>query len=274
MARSCKRRKVITLACAAALATVGAVATARAGVVTMNFDCTMVTGSTCTRGSSLGSLTISDSAADPKRVDIDLYVGPHAGITRISKLYLNFNYLGTEFLGGRSFSIVPMNAPIYTFGIKSGHSLTLDGVGPQGTRFDVSLSPSANGLTYSGSLVLGLTSGPAYEVDLDAEMFLWQDKESELFAAFETDGALVGGATSAYMIADPPSAPSGGNPPGDNGSGDEGGSQPPEHPPQGGIDPPPSDAAQRLPEPSTLALIGLSATALGLALRRRALARY
>jgi len=106
-----------------------------------------------------GSITISDSAVDPNRVDLSLTVLPlpaYAG-GALEKFYLNFP---TPFKTNHQFYLVPVNAAP---GVASNtpYPTILGSVGyVDGTTnfefanfiFDLSVDPTSTSLTFSGSL--------------------------------------------------------------------------------------------------------------------------
>jgi hypothetical protein len=259
--------KLKKAASAVALAMMTTAGTAQAEPILFNFNCTLVSATTCTPGAQIASMTLSDSTVDRNRVDIDLVVSPEAGIRSLSKLYLNYG--GPLWIQGRYFTLVRQDAPPWFHLSTAPNSVNLDALGPFGTRMDIALDLSniqleifgmyTDALTLSTSLVNKLSLDGFEEGDLDAAAFRVKNPNNLIYAALEmaaASGTVYAGATLTYSPSDPDVLPIGNI----------------NLPPPPELLPPP-DLTQasgaliqaNIPEPGTLGLLGLAAACLGFA---------
>jgi hypothetical protein len=158
-----------------------------AAPIQFTFDCTIVDATTCAPGGPFGTLTLSNSVVDPNRVDVDLVVYPHAGVTQISRFYMNTNVVVPAFHDWR---LLLQTAPAgsYNTDLNGSIGYIVDGFGP-GVMFTFDLRPDPPNtaiLTYSGSILLASTLAGHAEFNLDVSMFNVKDENNQLYAAFDT----------------------------------------------------------------------------------------
>ena len=114
----------------------------RAAQVVFTFNCIIVNATTCNPTSPLGSLTLADSVADSRRVDLDLTINTQQGIGGLKYFYLNYDQ---SLPAGPVFGLVAQDAAP---DVSEPVSLVSEGsnnTGPAGTRLDLRLFPEASG---------------------------------------------------------------------------------------------------------------------------------
>jgi hypothetical protein len=260
--RSRSAGKLRRAANAVALAMMCTATTVQAEPIIFNFNCTLVNATTCTPTTQFASMTLSDSAIDPNRVDIDVVISPQAAVLTLDKLYLNYG--GRTWIYGYYLSLIRQTAPMSSGGDHSLNALSMNGFGPFGTGMDivlrtdtlVTLGLSKDGLSFSGSLVVKPDPAELEEVDLDAAGFQTTNTTNLVYAVLEMStlqGAVDIGATLAYRPSDLDVLPIGNI------------NLPP--PPDTVVNEPSGAVVQAaLPEPGTLGLLGVAAAFLGSAI--------
>jgi hypothetical protein len=158
-----------------------------AAPIQFTFDCTIVNATTCTPGGPFGTLTLSDSAVDPNRVDVDLVIYPHAGVTGVSRFYLNTSVVPPGFHDWR---LLEQSAPAGSYNTNTngliGYSVDHYGAGIMFTLDIEADPPNTATFAYSGSILLASTLSGHAEFDLDPAMFNVKDENNQLYAAFDT----------------------------------------------------------------------------------------
>lgn len=129
---------------------------------------------------SYGTLTLSDSAVDPNRVDITLTATPLPAYATgsLEQFYINF---ATPFLTNHKFYLVPVNAAAGPASSNTPYPTTLGTVGyTNGVTnynfanfvFDLNPNPTSGALTFTGSLALyDQLPNPDQVKNLDVGMF-------------------------------------------------------------------------------------------------------
>jgi hypothetical protein len=161
--------------------------TVQAAPIQFTFDCQIVNPTTCSPGGPFGTLTLKDSVIDPNRVDVDLVIYPHPGVTQIANFFMNTNAAVPT---GYVWRLLEQSAPSGSFNTNLNGSIgyTPDGRGP-GFMFTFDLQPdppNTSIYTYSGSILLASAAGGHAEFDLDPSMFNVKDELGNLYAAFNT----------------------------------------------------------------------------------------
>jgi hypothetical protein len=220
----------------------------QAAQVVFTFNCIIVDATTCNPTSPLGSLTLTDSVVDPRRVDLDLSIYAQQGLGGLKYFYLNYDQ---SLPAGPVFGLVAQNAAPGVVEPVALVAQGLNNIGPAGARLDLGLYPETFGvLTYSASLARArFFSAPYNHSDLNLDMFDLKDANGLLYAALETVSGLYLG--SRDILPDLPPLPEGSS-----------------------AAVPVVQEVGELPEPGTLALLCVAALgALGMArtLRRQAL---
>jgi hypothetical protein len=168
---------------------------AQADTITFTFDC-VVALSSCTPGSAVGTLTLTDSVVDPNRVDIVGNFTPAFGPS-LDRLLLNFDGLVPD---NHTFSLVAQDAPAGTQSPTVGIALGCNNCQTLGQfAFDIRLSPDDNDFNFAVSLALfNSMTNPDTQVNIDVADFNATTESTAsnpgtppLFAAYMTN--TVGG---------------------------------------------------------------------------------
>jgi hypothetical protein len=184
------KKSALVAALGCALASFTLPDTAQAAAITFIFDYHINGGPLTGPSGPWGSITISDSAVDPNRVDFSLTVTPPSPFDGLLQFYVNLdldpdspatgidpdfvsktlNYLvpiGT--LASQNQSAATLGSVAYTDGAL-GNTTNLNGF-----LFDVLPNPTSTALTFSGSWALYndvQSPNPDTPINLDAMMFL------------------------------------------------------------------------------------------------------
>ena len=174
------------------LAMWGCIQPLEASTYTMTFDCVVqnTNPATCRGTTPVATLTISDSLANPNRVNLSFkFLTPMPeGARSLGKLFLNYNN-AFEVSGAvdRKFALVSDSALPGDHTSDGDIDFNPDSLGPFETMLDLSIDPNGDpGLTYLGSLALYSTTSDHTELNLDASMFVLFDGQPLLCAAFDT----------------------------------------------------------------------------------------
>jgi hypothetical protein len=159
---------------------------AEASSITFVFDCAILNTNpaTCTPGSAVGSLTLTDSLVDPNRVDVSVNIfSPPAGVTGLDNFFLNYNNAVT--VGGASNREFKLVSDLGNFGDVNVNFNTL---GPYQTTLDIKLDPNSStpSYTYSGSFFVQSTDSGHAESNIDVSMFDLKDADGLFYAAINT----------------------------------------------------------------------------------------
>jgi hypothetical protein len=180
------RRKLAVAIVTVAAMTLAAAEAAHANSITFVFDYYMlpphVAPHTPIPGGPFGTITLTDSAVDPNRVDINLTVAPppaYAGAT-LERFYLNFGAPG-DFLTNHQFYLVRQDTPATGTSNDPFTELQLLGTVGYATGavynfanfvFDLKAKPSSSVKIFAGSLSLyDEVPLPGTPVNLDVGMF-------------------------------------------------------------------------------------------------------
>jgi hypothetical protein len=147
-----------------------------ASAATITFNCQVMSApnpDVCNGGGSFGTLTLTDSAIDPNRVDFEWVMTPLFG-TNVERVLLNWAGPPAFPLTAPDLYIVSQLAPAGSTTNITGSTHIIGSNGqPQGTtyQFDIRLGEnSPSGLTFSGSMYLTLGNGTTI-VDLSPSSF-------------------------------------------------------------------------------------------------------
>jgi hypothetical protein len=165
-----------------------------ASSIQFTYNCKVVSETVCTVGGGpYGTITLTDNEnQDTNRVNIDIVLnGPNVlaadpDFTGLNDFFLNFS---GSVPSGYKFVMVNQTDPAGTWANNAGDALVgFNNRGPYGT-LDIRLNPTgscSNCLTFSGSLLLFLDTGPHTEANLDVSMFNLLDEFGVLASAFDT----------------------------------------------------------------------------------------
>ena len=172
---------------------------AAAASITFKFTCQVITSLTpdqCIQSgdpaASYGTLTLSDSAIDPNRVDISWTMTPPWG-TNIERVLLNYSPVGGAVPADYNLFVVDQNAVAGSVNEITGVT-SLIGENAQGSgdrfKFDLRVNEaSPAGLTFDGSLAIRKDNGTF--INLSPEDFLFSSTNTNgaspsLYALFTT----------------------------------------------------------------------------------------